>query len=127
MLICRCAAFQCSIQEIDGIAMPAGNMNRRQRGTKRDGTRFAAATVKAVWKKGRIVPGYDPNVYRQDACGAWMKKSAHGETTEYGWEIDHIQPVALGGSDSLLNLQPLHWMNNRHKSDRYPNWSCAVS
>ena len=41
---------------------------------------------------------------------------------KYGWKIDHIKPVAKGGTDDLNNLQPLQWANNRHKSDNYPNW-----
>ena len=35
--------------------------------------------------------------------------------------------MALGGSDSLSNLQPLYWENNRHKGDNWPQWSCAVT
>lgn len=45
---------------------------------------------------------------------------------EYGWEIDHIKPSSLGGSDGLYNLQPLQWENNRSKSDNWPHWSCKV-
>lgn len=44
-----------------------------------------------------------------------------------GWEIDHIVPVAKGGSDNLSNLQALLCTNNRHKADNYPNWVCAVT
>ena len=64
---------------------------------------------------------------RKDACGAWMRRDHHGRTdSEYGWEVDHVRPVAEGGSDHLANLQPLQWQNNRHKGDSYPNWTCAV-
>ena len=53
-----------------------------------------------------------------------MKFGEYGDTnSEHGWEVDHIVPVALGGSDELNNLQPLQWKNNRTKSDTYP-WSC---
>ncbi len=55
-----------------------------------------------------------------------MQRSKHGQIVQYGWEIDHIKPVALGGSDDLSNLQPLQWENNRTKGDEYPHKTCAV-
>jgi hypothetical protein len=98
----------------------------RNRNTTTRGESFDAATIRAVWAKGQIVYGYDPATWRKDACGAWMKFDRHGSTSDYGWEIDHIKPVAAGGSDDLWNLQPLYWQNNRYKSDNYPKWSCAL-
>ncbi|MCB9358266.1 MAG: HNH endonuclease [Calditrichaeota bacterium] len=59
-----------------------------------------------------------------DSCGAKIRRECYGMTNEYGWEIDHILPVAEGGTDVLSNLQPLHWENNRHKGDCYPRWPC---
>lgn len=99
----------------------------RRPNTKATGSLFEAATINAVWKKARIVPGYDPSLYRKDSCGAWICRTDYGELTDYGWEIDHARPVARGGSDDMTNLQPLHWRNNRHKGDAFPQWSCAVS
>jgi hypothetical protein len=102
-------------------------MTFRGSGTTRSGGGFDAYTIEAVWRKGRIVENNDPNVFRKDACGMWMRRSDYGKTTEYGWEIDHIQPVARGGGDELSNLQPLQWENNRHKADNWPHWSCKVA
>ncbi|MGQ0742479.1 MAG: HNH endonuclease [Alphaproteobacteria bacterium] len=73
--------------------------------------------ILAVWLKGIRVEGYDP-VFRKDVYGGWMKFDQYGQETEYGWEIDHIVPSSLGGSDDLSNLQPLWWLHNRKKSDR---------
>ena len=99
----------------------------RFRNTSARGGGFTAAAVEAVWLKGQVVLGHDPRVYRKDTCGAWMKRDEYGQTTGYGWEIDHVRPVSAGGSDSLSNLQPLYWQNNRHKADNWPHWSCLVA
>ena len=95
----------------------------RNRSTKHDGTSFDEATIEAVWKKG-TPESYES--FRKDVCGASMQRSKYGETVQWGWEIDHIKPVALCGSDDLRNLQPLQWENNRAKSDEYPHKTCAV-
>ena len=81
------------------------------------------ALIAAVWQQGRIVQTHTATVHRQDICGNWMQYNQHGKEGDYGWEIDHINPTANGGSDDLSNLQPLWWRNNRRKSDIYP-WSC---
>ena len=104
------------------MVMYARTINSTSRGSG-----FDLSTVESVWRKAKPVAGNDPNVYRKDGCNAWIMRSAYGETIKYGWEIDHIKPVALGGSDSLSNLQPLYWENNRHKGDNWPQWSCAVT
>lgn len=66
-----------------------------------------------VWAKGQIVIGYDPNEWRRDTYGNLIRFSDHGNrNSSYGWEIDHIVPVVLGGADDLSNLRPLHWKAN---------------
>lgn len=77
----------------------------------------------AVWQKGRIVPNWDPALWRMDMCGSWMLYTAHGQEGPLGWEIDHIYPRSRGGLSVIDNLQPLWWRNNRRKGDTYP-WFC---
>ena len=68
---------------------------------------------RAIWEKGRAVLGYDPKIWRKDDFGWWMRFSDHGNLqSEYGWQEDHKVPVAVGGSDDLSNMRPLHHHNN---------------
>ena len=80
-------------------------------------------TKRAVWNKGSPIPEYDADVWRRDICGHLMTYTDHGKEGEFGWEIDHIKPSTMSGSDSLSNLQPLWWKHNRQKGDTYP-WQC---
>ena len=96
----------------------------RNRNTDIAGKQFASTTVEAVWNKGTSISGYDTKMWRRDKCGHTIKRSDYGNTkSEYGWEVDHVKPLAKNGSDDLSNLQPLYWETNRDKSDAYP-WQC---
>lgn len=76
------------------------------------------ASKDEVWNKGTITPGYDKDIQRQDSCNAWIRYADYGFRRElgFGWEIDHILPEA-NNYDDLMNLQPLQWQNNVHKTD----------
>ena len=89
--------------------------------------KFTSDIIEAVWKRAIPQESNNPDVFRKDYAGAWIKKSEYGNQTEYGWEIDHLQPVSKGGDDSLGNLYPLHWKNNRSKGDSYPQWKSSVT
>lgn len=68
-----------------------------------------------VWEKASSVAGYDPDIWRKDFAGAWIRKDSYGLHTKYGWEVDHLQPLSKGGTNDLGNLAPLHWQNNQTK------------
>ncbi len=78
---------------------------------------FSEGDIQAVWENGVIPPGLEQykDSWRKDVCGAWMRKDLHGKRdSEYGWEIDHIDP---NGGSNLRNLRPLQWENNASKQD----------
>lgn len=84
----------------------------------KNAARYDHQKLSAVWFKGTLIPGVDPNVARRDGCGATIHWREHGNrNSQFGWEVDHIKPESLGGSDDLSNLQPLHWKNNVAKGD----------
>lgn len=97
----------------------------RQHNTDRNGNAWSDQTKKNVWSKATIIEGYPADTWRRDKCSKNIKYSEHGNrNSEYGWEIDHINPVANYGSDELNNLQPLYWGNNAAKGDKL-NWQCG--
>ena len=88
---------------------------------------YTTQDLKNIWSKARTAPGYKPDAVRMDSCGALMQFNLYGEQSEYGWEVDHINPLSNGGQTVLNNLQPLQWENNRSKGDKLNgNWTCAV-
>jgi len=75
-------------------------------------------TIEDTWEKGIPIRGRDPDVWRKDEEGNRIRHGSYGTQGEYGWEIDHRNPVAKGGTDNPRNLRPLHWEENREKSDK---------
>lgn len=88
---------------------------------------FDEDMIDKIWNKGVVVKGYNPDLYRQDSCGAWMMRSEYGSADNIlGWVIDHVYPISKGGADDLINLRPLQYQNNISKSDFYPVYTAAV-
>jgi 5-methylcytosine-specific restriction endonuclease McrA len=102
---------------MEGITMA------RSANTTVSGSGFSQEVIDNVWAKAAPVP-LRPG-FATDICGATIEKSKYGKLVTTGWEIDHIYPVAKGGTDNLSNLQPMQWENNRAKGDSISNWKCV--
>ena len=66
-----------------------------------------------VWNKAQVIPGRNPDEFRRDDLGNVIRFQEYGMNTPRGWHYDHFPtPAALGGSDEISNLRPLHWRAN---------------
>ena len=83
--------------------------------------------IRSVWEKAGKMEGFDPAMYRRDACGALIMRDKYGKENPFGWEIDHIFPMAKGGDDNPENLRALHYQNNRSKRDDYPSYTSMIT
>jgi len=45
---------------------------------------------------GKRIPKLNPDDVRKDTCKIAIAKSDYGKQKKFGWEIDHIKPVAKG-------------------------------
>ncbi len=86
-----------------------------------------ARTILEVWNKAKIIEGSNPDIWRQDFAGAWIRKDAYGSHSQYGWEIDHLRPISKGGTNDLENLAVLHWKNNQIKNADYPEFRTIMT
>lgn len=73
-----------------------------------------------IWNKAKAIRGQNPDVWRKDDFGNKIKYGSYGTQGQYGWEVDHKNPVSKGGSNSMRNLRPLYWEENRQKGNKYP-------
>lgn len=75
-------------------------------------------TTIELWNK---VFGNKEEVY--DYTGRLMKKSACGNPkSNFHPTLDHIRPLAKGGSDVLENIVICHRTTNEEKADKFPHW-----
>lgn len=89
---------------------------------------FSDEQIEQVWQKAKVTANNNPDVFRQDYAGAWIRRDQYGKRYEkYGWEIDHCLPESMGGSNHISNLYPLHWRNNASKGDDYPSWKTILT
>ena len=84
--------------------------------------------IEELWRLVAITRnGIPSNFWGKDFAGAWIRKDQLGKRTQYGWDIDHIKPRIMGGTDDIDNLQAIHWRNNIIKGDHYPDFSSCIT
>ena len=88
---------------------------------------FTETLINQVWQKAKIVEGFDPTRWRKDFADAWIQKDQYGIQSSFGWEIDHLKPQCVGGTDEMSNLNPIHWENNRAKGADYPRFATIIT
>lgn len=88
-----------------------------------------------IWNKAQKVEGYDSDIVRKDSCGAWIIFDKYNDHESiFGWEVDHIYPfkklkernIPEPIIDSIENLRPLNWLNNKTKGTDYPFYHGSV-
>jgi 5-methylcytosine-specific restriction endonuclease McrA len=74
--------------------------------------------INHAWEKAIPIRGQNPETWRRDSEGNKIRSASYGTQGKFGWEVDHKNPIAKGGTDHLRNIQALHWKENREKSDK---------
>ena len=71
--------------------------------------------VQEVWAKGRATADADPNLWRKDACGAWMRRDHYGRAqSEFAWKIEN---VSAGGFETPESLRPFNCANSYDRAN----------
>jgi len=80
--------------------------------------------IDAVWQHGRTMSEADPAEWRQDACGAWIRRGHfENEMSEFGWKMEKVSP---GGPETPENLRPYHVGNSYDLANSRPHCSTTA-
>lgn len=82
-----------------------------------------AELIEAVWAHGRVMPEADGAQWRQDACGAWMRREHfEREDSGFGWKMERVAP---GNADSPDSLRPFNVANGYDIANGRPH--CRIT
>ncbi len=73
---------------------------------KKGHNNFTEEEIREVWSSISECRGKKSCI---DPWGREIKRFDYGCKDKYCWNIDHILPISRGGTNSISNLQPLHW------------------
>lgn len=81
--------------------------------------KISESTIQRVWTYGRVIPGYDPDHWRRDDCGAWMHRDEYlNDQSEFGWRI---VAICSGEPHHVNDLKPFQHQNkfDHHSHEAY--------
>jgi len=87
-------------------------------------TDFTELKIQEVWEKATAVPNFDPEVYRKDPFGAWIKRSEYGNTSLHvslGWIIEEGNYLCFDSQEGDTRLMPIQWENSTVKKGNHDN------
>ena len=79
--------------------------------------------IQEIWEKAVIQDNNNPEMYRKDYAGAWIKRDQYGMKTDFGWVKEYIVPIKNGGDSESFNVMPVNWRNHKDRNDAYPTWT----
>lgn len=88
---------------------------------------LADNVIEEIWQKAYIDSNNNPDIFRKDYAGAWIRRDQYGQKGKYGWEANMMVPESRGGGHNANNLVPLHWENDAKKAQDYPRWQTCKS
>lgn len=71
---------------------------------------YSERDLDLIFAKAQPYPGYPG--YALDCDGRIIGRHAYGQAGDFGWEVDHVIPSAIGGLHAFGNVRPRHWMGN---------------
>lgn len=88
---------------------------------------YSSQLIEQMWQNATIEHGFNPDIWRKDFAGAWIRRDHYNVHSRFGWQIDHIRPLKAGGTDMVDNLQPIHWKNDLQKGSQYPDFTTCIT
>ncbi|QOI98534.1 MAG: hypothetical protein HRU69_14020 [Flammeovirgaceae bacterium] len=86
---------------------------------------FSDKQIQDVWNKGTTVENYDSVKYRKDVCGALDATRQVRERGNFRLGNRPCLSRVKRGDETLINLRPMHWENNRSKADDFPSYTAV--
>jgi hypothetical protein len=82
--------------------------------------------IETVWNRATVVANYNPNLWRKDFAGAWIRRDMYGMRSPFGWSACRKNPN-IGPAVNTDNLMAAHWRNNMMKGANYPTFKSIVT